>query len=170
MNGNTVRNTTLPLEIEVKKSGFVSDGETPIPPTLDLYQQIIGEMQSPAYVANANAAAKAANDAAERADRAAENAKEIYKVALRSADGSIMNLISDVTAKEVYDKVCEGYLVIFSLDVNNMCYMLSWCNESQAGVVVYDVIDGNFAKLHFVLDNNKNVALNITPICKVSAS
>lgn len=45
VNGNVRRNTALPLKIEVKKSGFVGDGETPIPPTPDLYQQIIAEMK-----------------------------------------------------------------------------------------------------------------------------
>ena len=35
--------TTAPLAKPVEKSGYITDGETPIPPTPDLYQQIIAE-------------------------------------------------------------------------------------------------------------------------------
>lgn len=38
------RLTTAPLSLFVHHSGFVGDGETPIPPTPDLYQQLLGEM------------------------------------------------------------------------------------------------------------------------------
>lgn len=40
----TVRATTVPCKIYIKKSGFVSDGKVPIPPSKDLYQQIIEEL------------------------------------------------------------------------------------------------------------------------------
>lgn len=39
------RGTTFPLKLTVKKSGFVGDGETPIPPTPDLYAQLMDEMK-----------------------------------------------------------------------------------------------------------------------------
>lgn len=35
------RMTTAPMAMPVEKSGYISDGDTPIPPTPDLYQQII---------------------------------------------------------------------------------------------------------------------------------
>lgn len=38
------RATTVPCKIFVRKSGFVSDGATPIPPTKDLYEQLIDEI------------------------------------------------------------------------------------------------------------------------------
>lgn len=37
----SVRATTVPLGIGVKRSGFRGDGETPIPPTPDLYAQLL---------------------------------------------------------------------------------------------------------------------------------
>lgn len=40
------RLTTNALAFPVVKSGFVADGETPIPPTPDLYQQLIAEVQA----------------------------------------------------------------------------------------------------------------------------
>lgn len=40
------RLTTAPLAYPVIKSGFTTDGETPIPPTPDLYQQIIERVES----------------------------------------------------------------------------------------------------------------------------
>lgn len=43
-----VRATTVPCKIYIKKSGFVSDGKTPIPPTKDLYQQIVEELDEKA--------------------------------------------------------------------------------------------------------------------------
>lgn len=39
------RLTTAPLAMPVEESGFIGDGETPIPPTPDLYQQLIGEIE-----------------------------------------------------------------------------------------------------------------------------
>ncbi len=38
------RITTLPFSMVMKKSAFVSDGDTPIPPTPDLYSQFIGRV------------------------------------------------------------------------------------------------------------------------------
>ena len=41
---SSVRATTVPLGIGIKRSGFRGDGETPIPPTPDLYAQLIAEI------------------------------------------------------------------------------------------------------------------------------
>ena len=40
----SVRATTVPLCIGIRRSGFRGDGETPIPPTPDLYAQLIAEI------------------------------------------------------------------------------------------------------------------------------
>lgn len=40
----SVRATTVPIGIGIKRSGFRGDGETPIPPTPDLYAQLIAEI------------------------------------------------------------------------------------------------------------------------------
>lgn len=39
-----VRITTVPIKKRIDKSGFVGDGEIPIPPTLNLYSQLIGRI------------------------------------------------------------------------------------------------------------------------------
>lgn len=41
---SSVRATTVPIGIGIKRSGFRGDGETPIPPTPDLYAQLIAEI------------------------------------------------------------------------------------------------------------------------------
>ena len=43
------RMTTAPLAVSVLKSGFIPDGSTPIPPTPDLYQQLLAEFQASSY-------------------------------------------------------------------------------------------------------------------------
>lgn len=45
-----VRITTIPAKITVEKSGYVGDGETPIPPTPDLYTQFIAKLSTLAKV------------------------------------------------------------------------------------------------------------------------
>ena len=40
----SVRATTVPIGIVIRRSGFRGDGETPIPPTPDLYAQLIAEI------------------------------------------------------------------------------------------------------------------------------
>ena len=40
-----LRATTLPLAFNISKSGFVSDATTPIPPTPDLYAQLIDQLK-----------------------------------------------------------------------------------------------------------------------------
>lgn len=41
-----VRITTIPAKITVEKSGYVGDGETPIPPTPDLYTQFVAKLNT----------------------------------------------------------------------------------------------------------------------------
>lgn len=89
------RLTTFPFKATANKSGFVGDGETPIPPTPDLYQQIIAEMRSPAYVADAENAAKSANEAAVRADKAAESAEKAAQAAAHAA-GAISETVEEL--------------------------------------------------------------------------
>ena len=40
----TVRATTVPVTLHIRPSGFVADGDTPIPPTLDLYTQLLKKL------------------------------------------------------------------------------------------------------------------------------
>ena len=40
----TLRATTVPVTLHIRPSGFVADGDTPIPPTLDLYTQLLKKL------------------------------------------------------------------------------------------------------------------------------
>ena len=42
--GSNQRITTVPVKVMVERSGFVGDGETPIPPSPDLYDQLINRV------------------------------------------------------------------------------------------------------------------------------
>ena len=43
-NTSGLRATTVPITLHIRPSGFVGDGSTPIPPTPDLYQQLLDKM------------------------------------------------------------------------------------------------------------------------------
>lgn len=49
-----VRITSIPILKKVDKSGYVDDGETPIPPTPDLYDQLISEVGKVALSASSD--------------------------------------------------------------------------------------------------------------------
>lgn len=44
--GGTIRATTQPINIPIVRSGFVGDGDTPIPPTPDLYSQLLAQIEA----------------------------------------------------------------------------------------------------------------------------
>ena len=44
----TLRATTVPVTLHIRPSGFVADGDTPIPPTLDLYMQLLKKLDEKA--------------------------------------------------------------------------------------------------------------------------
>lgn len=44
----TLRATTVPVTLHIRPSGFVEDGTTPIPPTLDLYTQLLKKLDEKA--------------------------------------------------------------------------------------------------------------------------
>ena len=44
----TMRATTVPVTLHIRPSGFVADGDTPIPPTLDLYTQLLKKLDEKA--------------------------------------------------------------------------------------------------------------------------
>ena len=44
----TLRATTVPVTLHIRPSGFVADGDTPIPPTLDLYTQLLKKLDEKA--------------------------------------------------------------------------------------------------------------------------
>ena len=47
-NTKALRATTIPVSLHIKPSGFVSDSVTPIPPTPDLYAQLLQELEKKA--------------------------------------------------------------------------------------------------------------------------
>ena len=44
----TLRATTVPVTLHIRPSGFVADGDAPIPPTLDLYTQLLKKLDEKA--------------------------------------------------------------------------------------------------------------------------
>ena len=50
----TVRATTVPVTLHIRPSGFVGDGATPIPPTPDLYTQLLKKLSEMQTGANGN--------------------------------------------------------------------------------------------------------------------
>ena len=44
----TLRATTVPVTLHIRPSGFIADGDTPIPPTLDLYTQLLKKLDEKA--------------------------------------------------------------------------------------------------------------------------
>ena len=44
----TLRATTVPVTLHIRPSGFVADGDTPIPPTSDLYAQLLKKLDEKA--------------------------------------------------------------------------------------------------------------------------
>ena len=46
----TVRATTVPVTLNIRHSGFIGDDEPPIPPTPDLYTQLLKRIEDTIYV------------------------------------------------------------------------------------------------------------------------
>lgn len=81
-SGTESRNTVVALETVVRQSGFKSDGQTPIPPTPDLYDQLLQRIDAASGEASesAKAAAKSAEAAAGSAKAAAGSAEEAERL------------------------------------------------------------------------------------------
>lgn len=81
-SGTERRNTVVALETVVRQSGFKSDGQTPIPPTPDLYDQLLQRIDAASGEASesAKAAAKSAEAAAGSAKAAAGSAEEAERL------------------------------------------------------------------------------------------
>lgn len=47
-NTEALRATTVPVALQIKPSGFLSNGSTPIPPTPDLYAQLLQQLEEKA--------------------------------------------------------------------------------------------------------------------------
>ena len=71
--GKSPRATTNLLNVQVVPSGFIPDGESPVPPTPDLYSQLLQRIES--QVVEAQSFSESAEDAAKRAEEAAKQAE-----------------------------------------------------------------------------------------------
>ena len=71
--GKSPRATTNLLNVQVVPSGFIPDGEYPVPPTPDLYSQLLQRIES--QVVEAQAFSKQSEDSAKRAEEAAKKAE-----------------------------------------------------------------------------------------------
>ena len=81
-SGTESRNTVVALETVVRQSGFKSDGQTPIPPTPDLYDQLLQRIDAASGEASesAKAAAESAKAAAGSAKAAAGSVEEAERL------------------------------------------------------------------------------------------
>lgn len=81
--GQVVRGTTIPLADVIEESGFRSDGVTPVPPTPDLYAQLLEKInQTEAATGEYADAAKQSADAAKISeDKAVKSAASAAKAA-----------------------------------------------------------------------------------------
>lgn len=75
VSGETKRSVTKPLITEVVKSGYVKDGETPLPPAPDLYNQIAERVSAAERLTAEHA--EASEKSAVRAETAVLNPPEI---------------------------------------------------------------------------------------------
>ena len=92
--GEANRATVVPLYFVIQVSGFVSDGETPIPPTPDLYAQLLSEVKT--SETEAKGAATAAGQFATSAGNAASDAALSAKTA-EDAEGSAKQSAEDAS-------------------------------------------------------------------------
>lgn len=92
--GEVNRATVVPLYFVIQNSGFVPDGETPIPPTPDLYAQLLSEVKT--SETEAKGAATAAGQFAASASNAASNAALSAKTA-EDAEGSAKQAAEDAS-------------------------------------------------------------------------
>lgn len=97
------RMTTAPMAVPVVKSGFIGDGETPVPPTPDLYQQLLEAFKaggvSPEEIGQAVADYLAANPITESDPTVPEWAKAEEKPGY-----NLSELTEDATHRTVTDE------------------------------------------------------------------
>lgn len=88
--GQAVRGTTIPLVDTIVQSGFCSNGETSVPPTPDLYAQLLDKInQTESTTGEYADAAKQSADAAKGSENAAaSSAKESEASATKSAESA----------------------------------------------------------------------------------
>lgn len=113
-SGEAVRGTTIYLTDEVKQSGFCSDDETPIPPTPDLYSQLLEKIDdakdaASGYAESAKQSADEAKASKEAAGKSAEEAEKSKNEAaaetgkVQDAGKAAVNEISQAKTKAVQD-------------------------------------------------------------------
>ena len=85
-SGSESRNTVVALETVVRQSGFKSDGQTPIPPTPDLYDQLLQRID--AASGEASESAEAAAESADKATKSAQAAAASEQNAAESAESA----------------------------------------------------------------------------------
>lgn len=102
------RLTSIPVRKKVDKSGFVGDGETPIPPTPDLYNQLLqkidgafGDDMQKAVNEYLEENPVAAGATAEEAAQIKQNTQDIS--AMKKEVGRLIGDTSTVTPSEVYE-------------------------------------------------------------------
>lgn len=124
VDGNVRRLTTAPLAYTLEKSGYVPDGKTPIPPTPDLYQQLVMQVintaGSPVIGENGNWFLDNM-DTGVKADWSAEQENAATSAAEATAAAA--------EAKAVQESIPEDYSEL-SKTVEQHSAMMSICEEN----------------------------------------
>ncbi len=136
------RLTSIPVSKKVDKSGFVGDGETPIPPTPDLYNQLLQKIDG----AFGDDMQKAVNEyldenpvapgaTAAEAAQIAKNTQDIS--ALQKKAGVLDGWASDITPTEVRDALRLNYYVKIRTAVGDISRVefSDWVNSDNLGNV-----------------------------------
>lgn len=105
--GQAVRGTTIPLVDIIEESGFRFDGATPVPPTPDLYAQLLEKInQTEAATGEyADAAKRSAGAAKASEDGAASSATASAKTSKEAAAKSAAD--ADSTANSIKDSMAQ---------------------------------------------------------------
>lgn len=109
------RLTTAPVEIYLKRSGFASTEETPIPPGADLYAQLV------ALVKNSETAARESAEAAEDSEETAVESAAEAKKSEEAAKTSEENAASSANRAE-QTAASAGWLEMEINDAGHLIY------------------------------------------------
>ena len=87
----TLRATTVPVTLHIRPSGFVADGDTPIPPTPDLYTQLLKKLSEIQTGANG------------------KDGRSAYEIAI---ENGFVGEITEVNPQILYDLLEKDFLPI----------------------------------------------------------
>lgn len=117
-DGTPFRETSIPFCFEIYDAGFSSTAETPIPPTPDLYEQLIDKFAHSSGVAALNG--KTGNVDIVADEGISVDNTETGKIKIKStAKVTVDTEMSDTSENPVQNKVVKGYVDNVASDISN---------------------------------------------------